>query len=57
MNYLWLLTLILVIGKMLNYIHWSWWIVFAPALVSTAIGLTILGLVLAAAILAVFTGK
>ncbi len=37
-----ILTLIFVIAKMLGYITWSWWIVFAPMWVGLAIALVIM---------------
>lgn len=37
-----ILTLIFVVAKLLNVIDWSWWLVFAPTLVS----LGIIGIVL-----------
>lgn len=45
MNYFHILTLIFVVAKLMAVIHWSWWLVFLPSLIS--IGLLVLFLVLA----------
>lgn len=49
-----ILTLILVIAKLAGYFHHSWWLVFAPVLFSTAVGLAIVFGSLAVAALAVY---
>lgn len=36
------LTLIFVVAKLLGVINWSWWLVFAPTLISTFLTVTIL---------------
>lgn len=44
---------ILFIGlKLTNYINWSWWWVFSPFLISTALTLVILAIIITVAILA-----
>jgi len=43
------LTVIFVIAKLAKVINWSWWLVFAPVIVSTAIGLTILAVTMVVA--------
>lgn len=45
MNYFHILTLIFVVAKLMAVIHWSWWLVFLPSLIS--VGLLVLFLVLA----------
>ncbi len=44
-NFLWILTLIFVVAKIMGYINWSWWIVFSPLWIGLAISLAILSLV------------
>lgn len=41
-----ILTIIFVIAKLAGVIHWSWWVVFSPALVSLALTLIVLAGVL-----------
>lgn len=36
------LTVIFVIAKLTGAIHWSWWLVFLPTIISVGLGLTIL---------------
>ncbi|MDN6326820.1 MAG: hypothetical protein L0J48_02210 [Alkalibacterium sp.] len=36
-----ILTIIFVIAKLFGVIDWSWWLVFAPTIVSVAIGLLV----------------
>lgn len=38
-----ILTIIFVLAKLAGIIGWSWWLVFAPTLISVAFGLLILG--------------
>lgn len=48
-----LLTIVLVILKALGYISWSWWLVFMPMIISTAIALGFILLILGIVIIAV----
>lgn len=41
-----LLTIIFTIAKILKLVTWSWWAVFAPVLISTAVVAFLLGVVL-----------
>lgn len=41
-----LLTLLFVYFKLTHVINWSWWWVFSPVLISTAIGLFIIAVIL-----------
>jgi hypothetical protein len=41
-NFFHVLTLLLVVLKVLGYFQHSWWLVFAPSIVSFALGLLIL---------------
>lgn len=41
-----ILTVIFVIAKLAGAISWSWWIVFAPTIVSVVLGLIVIGLAL-----------
>ncbi len=41
------LTLIFVVAKILGYITWSWWVVFAPVWITLLVVLVILGCVFA----------
>lgn len=34
MNYFHILTLIFVVAKLMAVIHWSWWLVFLPSIIS-----------------------
>lgn len=43
MSFASLLTIILVIAKLMGYFHHSWLLVFAPVLLTTLVGLLILG--------------
>ena len=38
-----ILTIIFVIAKLFGVINWSWWLVFAPVLISLGIFILILG--------------
>ena len=44
-NFLWILTLIFVIAKILGYINWSWWIVFMPLWLGLVFCITIFSFV------------
>jgi hypothetical protein len=46
-----ILTLIFVVCKLLHYIDWSWWWVFAPILISAGLTFVILGIILLIAII------
>lgn len=46
LGFLNILTLIFVVAKLFGAITWSWWLVFAPVLIS--VGLSILILIIAA---------
>lgn len=37
MNYFHILTLIFVVAKLTAVIHWSWWLVFLPSIISIVI--------------------
>ena len=41
-KFLGILSLIFVVAKLANWIDWSWWLVFAPALVGFFIGIVVL---------------
>lgn len=41
-KFLGLLSLIFVVAKLANWIDWSWWLVFSPALAALVIGIVIL---------------
>ena len=41
-----ILTIIFVVAKLFGVIDWSWWLVFAPTIVSVAIGLLFVAVVL-----------
>lgn len=34
MNFLHILTIIFVVAKLMAVIHWSWWLVFLPSIIS-----------------------
>lgn len=51
-----ILTLIFVVCKLTHYINWSWWWVFAPALISTGLALTFLIVLLLIAFLVAVAG-
>lgn len=51
-----ILTIIFVIAKLTGVINWSWWIVFAPALVSVTIQLLCILFVLVVGVIAVYFG-
>ena len=42
LNFLHILTLIFVVAKLFNFIHWSWWLVFLPSLISFGIGILLI---------------
>jgi len=44
-NFLWILTLIFVIAKILGYINWSWWLVFMPLWLGLAVCITVFSFV------------
>lgn len=50
------LTIIFVIAKLAGVIHWSWWLVFLPTLISLGILLIILFFVLVIGGLVVYFG-
>lgn len=41
-KFLGLLSLIFVVAKLANWIDWSWWLVFAPAIAGVFIGIIVL---------------
>lgn len=41
-KFLGLLSLIFVVAKLANWIDWSWWLVFSPALTALALGVALL---------------
>lgn len=41
-KFLGILSLIFVVAKLAQWIDWSWWLVFAPALVGFFIGIVVL---------------
>ena len=45
MPFIYTLTLIFVVAKIVGYITWSWWLVFLPLYGSLAIGLVLLSIV------------
>jgi hypothetical protein len=52
MGFFEVLTLIFVVMKILGYITWSWWWVFAPVIAHVAIGLAAIAVVLIIALAA-----
>lgn len=52
-----LLTLIFVIAKIMGFIAWSWWLVFAPALAYVGIALLIFIILMIIAGIAVLFNK
>jgi hypothetical protein len=46
MNLINILTVIFVIAKITGYINWSWWLVFAPTLISITLFVVIAALAL-----------
>lgn len=40
-----LLTLVFVVAKLMGLVAWSWWVVFAPVIISTSVVLFLLGVV------------
>lgn len=51
------LTIIFVLAKLAGFISWSWWLVFAPVLVSFTIGILILVFAMVVAGIAVYLGS
>ena len=47
-GFLGILTLVFVAAKIFGYITWSWWIIFSPILIGTAL---VIGFILLAALL------
>lgn len=45
MPFIYILTLIFVIAKIMGYIAWSWWLVFLPLYGGFAIGLVVFSIV------------
>ena len=41
-HWLHMLTIIFVIAKLAEYIHWSWWLVFLPSIIGLLMGLLLL---------------
>lgn len=52
-----LLTLIFVIAKIMGFIVWSWWLVFAPALAYVGIALLIFIILMIIAVIAALFNK
>lgn len=50
------LTIIFVLAKLFNLVSWSWWVVFAPLIVSFSILLVILAFVAVVAGMALYFG-
>lgn len=40
--YLHLLTIVFVIAKIMNYIDWSWWLVFTPSILAVVLIISLL---------------
>lgn len=53
LNFTSILTLIFVLCKLTHFISWSWWLVFAPVLISTGLTIFILALIAIIATVAV----
>lgn len=52
--YSYLLSLLLVVGKSMNYLNIPWFLALLPALLSSALGIVILTMFVVAVLIAVF---
>lgn len=49
LSIVWVVSLIFMMLKLTHYVTWSWWVVFAPVLISVALTVAFFGAALAIA--------